>query len=102
MIKNFLPKKGDQIGFIVTYPMDVDFSSVELGVKDDYTDEDFIIYINLGHGVTKVDARSYKFIIPTNNLDLRTYVYDLRTVYQGVAKTPLSGKIIVKDTVFNG
>ena len=45
MIKNFLPKKGDQIGFIVTYPMDVDFSSVELGVKNDYTDEDFIIYI---------------------------------------------------------
>lgn len=102
MIRNFLPKKGDQIGFTMTYPMAVNFTSFELGVKCDYTDEDFVIYRNLGNGITKINDFTYQIIIPTNALDLETYVYDVRTIYEGVPKTPLSGKIIVKDTVFNG
>ena len=54
MIRNFIKKKGDQFTFGIVYPYDVDFSSVEMGIKKAYTDEDFIIYKSLKKYKSKV------------------------------------------------
>lgn len=54
MIRNFIKKKGDQFAFSVTYPFDVNFTSVELGIKKAYTDEDYIIYTSLNKYKRKV------------------------------------------------
>ncbi len=105
MIKNFVTIKGDQISFIMTFTTDVNFSSVEMGVKKEYTDEDFTILKTLGNGITQLDSRRFQVIIPseeTNALDFGSYVYDIRTRSGSVIKTPLSGKVIVKESVFNG
>lgn len=105
MIKNFTPKKGDQISFIMTFTSDVQFDSVEMGVKKEYTDEDFVLLKTLGNGITKLDNRRYQVIITspeTGQLDFEQYIYDIRVRSGNVIKTPLSGKIIVKESVFNG
>ena len=105
MIKNFTPKKGDQISFIMTFTSDVQFNSVEMGVKKEYTDEDFVLLKTLGNGITKLDNRRYQVIITspeTEQLDYESYIYDIRVRSGDVIKTPLSGKIIVKESVFNG
>ena len=105
MIKNFIPKKGDQISFLVTFIGEVNINSMEFGVKRDYTDEDFIILKSLNNGITQIDSNHYQVVVPsneTNKLDFDVYVYDLRTRNGNIIKTPLSGKIIVKESVFNG
>ena len=105
MIKNFMPKKGDQISFIITFTTDVNFDSVEMGVKKEYTDEDFVLLKTLGNGITRIDGRRFQVIITsqeTNNLEFLSYIYDIRTRSGSTIKTPLSGKIIVKESVFNG
>lgn len=105
MIKNFTPKKGDQISFTITFTSDVNFDSMEMGVKKDYTDEDFVLLKTLGNGITKLDNRKYQVIITsqeTNLLGFDTYVYDIRVRSGSVIKTPLSGRIMVKESVFNG
>ena len=105
MIKNFTPKKGDQLSFTITFTTDVYFNSIEMGVKKDYTDEDFVLLKTLGNGITRLDTRRYQVIITsqeTNLLDFDTYVYDIRTRSGSVIKTPLSGRIMIKESVFNG
>ena len=105
MIKNFMPKKGDQISFIITFTTDVNFDSVEMGVKKEYTDEDFVLLKTLNHGITQLDSRRFQVIITseeTDKLEFGSYIYDIRTRSGDVIKTPLSGKIIVKESVFNG
>ena len=105
MIKNFTPKKGDQISFTITFTTDVYFNSMEMGVKKDYTDEEFVLLKTLGNGITRLDNRRYQVIITsqeTNLLDFETYVYDIRVRSGSVIKTPLSGRIMIKESVFNG
>ena len=103
MIRNFIKKKGDQFAFSITYPFDVNFTSVELGVKNDYTDEDYIIFISLNNGITKIDNRTYQITIPYTEmakLDYGMYVYDVRTKSGQIPITPLSGKLIIQETVY--
>ena len=105
MIKNFTPKKGDQLSFTITFITDVNFDSMEMGVKKDYTDEDFVLLKTLGNGITKLDNKKYQVIITsqeTNLLNFDSYVYDIRTRSGNDIKTPLSGRIMIKESVFNG
>lgn len=105
MIKNFTPKKGDQLSFTITFTTDVNFDSMEMGVKKDYTDEDFVLLKTLGNGITKLDNRKYQVIITsqeTNLLNFDSYVYDIRVRSGNAIKTPLSGRIMIKESVFNG
>lgn len=54
-------------------------------------------------GISKVSDTKYQIIIPsedTAKLDIRNYVYDLRLKVNNVVKTPLSGKLMIKDSVF--
>ena len=53
-IRNFIPKKGDQFSFTITFPQGVDFQSMEFGVKKHYTDEDFVIFKSLNQIKRKV------------------------------------------------
>ena len=105
MIKNFILKKGDELSFKITFINEVNVNSMEFGVKKDYTDEDFTILKTLGNGITKIDSKNYQIIVPSSqmeNLETISYVYDVRIRSGNIIKTPLSGKVIIKETVFNG
>lgn len=103
MIRNFIKKKGDQFTFSITYPTDVNFTAVELGVKKSYTDEEYILFVSLNNGISKIDDRTYQIIIPYEEmakLDYGMYVYDLRVKSGNIPTTPLSGKLIIQETVY--
>lgn len=103
MIKNFLLKRGDQLGFTITFTSTTPVATMEFGVKKNYTDENFVIYKTLGNGITKLSDIKYQIVVPsaeTATLTDTSYDFDLRFTYNEVAKTPLSGKILIKETVF--
>ena len=103
MIKNFLLKKGDQLAFNITFTSNVTFDSVELGVKADYTDEAYTIIKTLGDGITRLSGTTYQFTISSSDtkyLKPELYPYDIRVIKGDVIKTPLSGFIMINDTVF--
>lgn len=103
MIKNFLIKKGDQLAFTITFTSATDATALALGVKEKYDDESYIISKSLGNGITKISSYKYQVVITsadTAALDPKNYVYDLRLTIGTAKTTPLSGKIMVKQTVF--
>ena len=104
MIKTFILKKGDQLSFKITFMQDVQIDSMEFGVKKEYTDEDFTILKSIGNGIFKIDSRNYQIVVSSdemNTLDIFSYIYDIRYRSGSVVKTPLSGKIIIKESVFD-
>lgn len=100
MIKNFQPKKGEPITFTITFSDAVNFSNVELAAKKSYADTNFSIYVSLGNGITKISDTTYQVVIPTNNLNYETYLYDFRVILASVPYMPLSGKITIKPNVY--
>ena len=103
MIKNFIVKKGDQLSFTITFTSSVNISAVEWGIKKEYTDEVYTILKSLNNGITKLSDNKYAFTLTsadTDKLGYYNYPYDIRVNVGGVIKTPLSGKIYVKETVF--
>ena len=55
------------------------------------------------NGISKIDDRTYSFVLSsadTNILDYHIYPYDIRVKVGNNVKTPLSGKIYIKQTVF--
>lgn len=105
MIKNFILKKGDELSFKITFVNKVSIDSMEFGVKKDYTDEDFTILKTIGNGITRLDSKNYQIIVSSTEmdaLDILSYVYDVRIRSGNIVKTPLSGKVIIKESVFDG
>ena len=105
MIKNFIQKKGDSLSFKITYLFDAQIDSMEFGVKIDYSDEDFEILKTIGNGITRVDSKNFIVNVSSDEmekLNIESYVYDVRTRSGSTVKTPLSGKIIIKESVFDG
>lgn len=105
MIKNFILKKGDELSFKITFVNEVTIDSMEFGVKKDYTDEEFVILKTIGNGITKLDSKNYQVNVSSSEmetLDILSYVYDIRIRSGSMIRTPLSGKVIIKETVFNG
>lgn len=105
MIKNFILKKGDELSFKITFVNEVTIDSMEFGVKTDYTDEEFVILKTIGNGITKLDSKNYQVTVASSEmetLDILSYVYDIRIRSGSMIRTPLSGKVIIKETVFNG
>lgn len=100
MLKNFQPKKGEPITFTITFSDAVNFSSVELAAKKSYADTTYTIYVSLNNGITKISDTTYQVVIPTQELNYETYLYDLKVVISSVAYIPLSGRITVKPSVF--
>ena len=103
MIKNFAVKKGDQLSFTITFTSSLPVSSVEWGVKKEYTDEVYTILKTLDNGITKLSDYNYQFTLSsadTAKLDYFNYPYDIRVSVGTTVKTPLSGKLFIKETVF--
>ena len=103
MIKNFIVKKGDQLSFTITFTSSLPVTSVEWGIKKEYTDEVYTILKTLNNGITKLTDTTYAFVLTSNDTNALTYLqspYDIRVNVNGVYKTPLSGKLFLKETVF--
>lgn len=100
VIKNFQPKRSEQIAFTVTFSGAVNFTSFELAAKKSYKDTSYSIYRNLENGITKINDTTYQVTIPTNNLEYTSYIYDARVVIDSVPYFPFSGKITVKPSVY--
>ena len=104
MLKVFQVKRGATFSFIVTFKnLDQDVSSMTFGLKEDY-EFPMLIEKTLGDGITKIDDNKYKIDFSyTDIIDLEAgmYVYDLRYTIGDTPSIPLSGYIIVNDSVFN-
>ena len=103
MVKNFLLKRGDQLAFTITFTSATPITAMEFGVKERYSSSDYNIIKFLGNGITKLSDVKYQIIVPSEDmskLEIRNYVYDLRMKVGTVIRTPLSGKLMIKETVF--
>lgn len=100
VIKNFQPKRSEQIAFTVTFSGAVNFTTFELAAKKSYKDTTYSIFRNLANGITRVNDSTYQITIPTANLDYTTYIYDARVILDNVVYFPFSGKITVKPSVY--
>lgn len=103
MVKNFLVKKGDQLSFTITFTSSLPIANIEWGIKKAYTDEVYTILKTLNNGISKVSDYVYQFTLTpaeTTSLDYYNYPYDIRITVGNTVKTPLSGKLFIKETVF--
>lgn len=104
MLKVFQVKRGATFSFIVTFKnLNQDVASMTFGLKEDY-DKTMLIEKTLGDGITKIDTGKYKVDFSYTdilNLEAGMYVYDLRYTIGDTPSIPLSGYVIVQDSVFN-
>lgn len=105
MLKVFSVKRGSTFSFIITFKyLNQDVTTMDFGVKEDYEDETMTIEKSLGNGITKIETGKYKVNFSTAeimSLDAGMYVYDLRYTIGEKPSIPLSGYIVVNDSVFN-
>ena len=104
MLKVFSVKRGSTFSFIVTFKnLNQDVASMTFGLKEDY-DKTMLIEKTLGDGITKIDTGKYKVDFSYTDiigLEAGMYVYDLRYTIGDIPSIPLSGYIVVNDSVFN-
>lgn len=104
MLKVFQVKRGATFSFIVTFKnLNQDVASMTFGLKEDY-DKTMLIEKTLGDGITKIDDNKYKVDFSYTDiigLEAGMYVYDLRYTIGDTPAIPLSGYVIVQDSVFN-
>ena len=104
MLKVFQVKIGDQFTFIVNFKnLNQDLSTIAFGLKEDY-DQPMLIEKSLGNGITKIDTQHYQVNFSTSDtsgLEAGMYVFDLRYTIGYTPKTPLSGYLVLLDSVFN-
>lgn len=104
MLKVFQFKRGGVYSFIITFKnLNQDVSTIRFGLKEDY-DQPMLIDKTLGDGITKIDTGKYKVDFSyTDIIDLEAgmYVYDLRYTIGDTPSIPLSGYVVVNDSVFN-
>lgn len=104
MLKVFQVKRGATFSFIVTFKnLNQDVATMTFGLKEDY-DKPILIEKTLGDGITKIDDNKYKVYFSYTdilNLEAGMYVYDLRYTIGDTPAIPLSGYVIVQDSVFN-
>lgn len=105
MLKVFSVKRGSTFSFIITFKnLDQDVDTMDFGIKEEYEDEAMAIEKSLGDGITKIETGKYKVDFSTTDimsLDAGMYVYDLRYTIGDTPSIPLSGYIVVNDSVFN-
>lgn len=105
MLKVFSVKRGSTFSFIVTFKnLNQDVTTMNFGVKEEYTDESMIINKTIGNGITQIETGKYKVDFSTTDilsLDAGMYVYDLRYTIGDTPSIPLSGYIVVNDSVFD-
>lgn len=104
MLKVFQFKRGGVYSFIITFKhLNQDVTTIRFGLKEDY-DKPMLIDKTLGDGITKIDTGRYKVDFSYTdilNLEAGMYVYDLRYTIGDTPAIPLSGYVVVNDSVFN-
>jgi len=104
MLKVFQVKRGATFTFIVTFKnLNQNVASMTFGLKEDY-DKTMLIEKTLGDGITKIDTGKYKVDFSYTDiieLEAGMYVFDLRYTIGDTPAIPLSGYVIVQDSVFN-
>ena len=104
MLKVFSVKRGSTFSFIITFKnLNQDVTTIRFGLKEDY-EKPMLIDKTLGDGITKIDTGKYKVDFSYTDiisLEAGMYVYDLRYTIGDTPSIPLSGYIIVNDSVFN-
>lgn len=104
MLKVFQVKRGATFSFIVTFKnLNQDVASMTFGLKEDY-DKTMLIEKTIVDGITKIDDNKYKVDFSYTDiigLEAGMYVYDLRYTIGDTPAIPLSGYVIVNDSVFN-
>ena len=104
MLKVFQVKRGATFSFIVTFKnLDQSVATMTFGLKEDY-EKGMLIEKSLGDGITQIDTNKYKVDFSYSDIiDLQAgmYVYDLRYTIGDTPAIPLSGYVIVNDSVFN-
>jgi hypothetical protein len=104
MLKVFQVKRAATFSFIIKLKnLDQDVASMTFGLKEDYG-LPMLLEKNIGDGITKIATGKYKVDFSyTDILDLEAgmYIYDLRYTVGDTPSIPLSGYIIVNDSVFN-
>lgn len=104
MLKVFQVKRGDQFSFIVYFKnLNQDLSTIELGIKEDYTTP-MLIHKSLRDGIVKNDTQHYQVnFSPQDTISLRAglYLFDLRYTIGDTPKTPVSGYLLLNESVFN-
>lgn len=104
MLRIFNVKRGDTFSFTITFKnLQVDLDTFVFGIKQDYDDADLLIEKSLGHGIEKIDTGKYRVDFSATEsqaLEPDQYVYDLRFTLDTVVGTPLSGYLVIEETVF--
>jgi len=104
MLKVFSVKRGSTFSFIVTFKnLNQDVTTMDFGIKEDYS-LPMLIEKSIGDGITKIETGKYKVDFSTTDilsLDAGMYIYDLRYTIGDTPSIPLSGYIVVNDSVFN-
>lgn len=104
MLKVFSVKRGSTFSFIVTFKnLNQDVTTMDFGIKEDYG-LPMLIEKSIGDGITKIETGKYKVDFSTTDilsLDAGMYIYDLRYTIGDTPSIPLSGYIVVNDSVFN-
>lgn len=106
MLRVFNVKQGDTFSFTITFKnLTEDLDSFVFGVKGNYNDTDYIIVKSLGDGIDKISDGKYRVTFRAEesaDLEPDQYIYDLRFTVNDIVNTPLSGYLIIEETVFNG
>lgn len=106
MLRVFNVKRGDTFCFTITFKnLTEDLDTFVFGLKEDYNDETYVIEKSLGDGIDKISAGKYRVTFSAEesaDLEPNQYIYDLRFTLDDIVNTPLSGYLIIEETVFNG
>ena len=104
MLKVFEVKHGDQFSFIIYFKnLNQDLSTIKFGLKEDY-DKPMLIDKELNDGIVRIDQQHYQvnfYVQDTSSIDAGMYIFDLRYTIGDTPKTPLSGYLLLNDSVFN-
>lgn len=103
MLKVFQVKRGGTYSFIITFkdPETV-IDTMTFGLKEDY-DTAMLIEKTLSDGIILLEAGKYKVnfsVTDILSLEAGMYVYDLRYTVGDTPNIPLSGYVVVNDSVF--
>lgn len=106
MLRVFNVKRGDTFCFTITFKnLTEDLDTFVFGLKEDYNDVTYVIEKSLGDGIDKISAGKYRVTFSAEesaDLEPNQYIYDLRFTLDDIVNTPLSGYLIIEETVFNG
>ena len=106
MLRVFSVKRGDTFAFTITFKnLTQDLDTFVFGVKTDYNDVDYVVEKSLGYGIDKIDTGKYRVSFSaTESADLipDQYIYDLRFSIGDIVSTPLSGYLVIEESVFDG